>query len=68
MGFSGIGVLGLVVGLVVLVLDILAVVDIIKRPMETGMKILWVILIIWLPVIGLILYYLLGRGKQTAGS
>jgi hypothetical protein len=25
-------------------------------------------LIIWLPVIGLILYYLLGRGKQTAAS
>jgi hypothetical protein len=65
---SGIGVLGFVVGLVVLVLDILAIVDIIRRPMETGMKILWVILIIWLPVIGLILYYLLGRGKQTAGS
>jgi hypothetical protein len=65
---SGIGVLGFVVGLVVLVLDILAIVDIIRRPMETGMKILWVVLIIWLPVIGLILYYLLGRGKQTAGS
>jgi hypothetical protein len=65
---SGIGVLGFVVGLVVLVLDILAIVDCIRRPMETGMKILWVVLIIWLPVIGLILYYLLGRGKQTAGS
>ena len=43
-------------------------VDIIRRPMDTGMKILWVILIIWLPVIGLTLYYLLGRGKQTAAS
>lgn len=65
---SGIGALGLVIGLVVLVLDILAIVDIIRRPMDTGMKILWVILIIWLPVVGLILYYLLGRGKQTIAS
>jgi hypothetical protein len=52
-----------ILGLVVLVLDILAIVDCIRRPMDTGMKVLWVVLIILLPVIGLILYYLLGRGK-----
>jgi len=59
---------GGIFGLVVLVLDILAIVDCIKRPMDTGMKVLWVVLIILLPLIGLILYYLLGRGKQIAGS
>lgn len=52
-----------ILGLVVLVLDILAIVDCIRRPMDTSMKVLWVVLIILLPVIGLILYYLLGRGK-----
>jgi len=61
-GFGGI------LGLVVLVLDILAIVDCIGRPMDTGMKVLWVVLIILLPLIGLILYFLLGRGKQISGS
>jgi hypothetical protein len=55
------GPLGGIIGLVILVLDILAVVDCVKRPMETGMKVLWIVLIILLPLIGLILYYLLGR-------
>jgi hypothetical protein len=57
-----------ILGLVILVLDILAIVDCIGRPMDTGMKVLWIVLIILLPVIGLILYFLLGRGKLTAGS
>lgn len=55
------GPLGGIIGLVILVLDILAIVDCVKRPMETGMKVLWIVLIILLPLIGLILYYLLGR-------
>jgi hypothetical protein len=59
---------GGIFGLVILVLDILAIVDCIRRPMDTGMKVLWIVLIILLPVIGLILYFLLGRGKLTAGS
>jgi len=28
-----------------------------------GKKVLWIILILILPVVGLILYYLIGRGK-----
>jgi len=60
---SYIGILGLVVLALVLVLYVIAIVDIIKRPMDTGMKLLWVILILWLPVIGLILYSLLGRKR-----
>jgi RsiW-degrading membrane proteinase PrsW (M82 family) len=59
---------GGILGLVILVLDIFAIVDCIGRPMDTGMKVLWIVLIILLPVIGLILYFLLGRGKQTVGS
>jgi RsiW-degrading membrane proteinase PrsW (M82 family) len=59
---------GGILGLVILVLDIFAIVDCIGRPMDTGMKVLWIVLIILLPVIGLILYFLLGRGKLTAGS
>ena len=52
---------GGVFGLVILVLDIVAIVDCVQRSMDTGMKVLWIVLIILLPVIGLILYFLLGR-------
>lgn len=49
--------------LVVLVLDIIAIVDAIKTPMDTGKKALWVILILVLPVIGMVLYFLIGKKK-----
>lgn len=48
-------------GLVVLVLDVLAIINVVKSSFPTGKKILWIALIVLLPVIGLILYYLLGR-------
>ena len=51
------------IGLVVLVLDIVAIVDCFKRPMEAGRKALWIILIVILPLIGMILYFLLARKK-----
>ena len=57
------GAFGGIIGLIILVLDILAIIDCIKQSMGTGMKVLWIILIILLPLIGLILYFLLGRGK-----
>jgi len=52
---------GGIFGLIILVLDIVAIVDCVQRSMDTGMKVLWIVLIILLPVIGLILYFLLGR-------
>jgi len=50
-------------GLIILVLDIIAIVDILKNVSDSTKKILWIILIILLPVIGLILYYLVGKKK-----
>ena len=50
-------------GLIVLILDIVAIVDALKSSMETGKKILWVVLILILPVLGMILYFLLGKKK-----
>lgn len=49
--------------LIVLVLDIVAIIDCIQRPMDTGKKVLWILLIVLLPLVGMILYFLLGRGK-----
>ena len=51
-------------GLVILVLDIIAIVDAVKSSMDTGKKILWIVLILLLPIIGLILYFLVGKKKK----
>ena len=53
--------MGAILGIVVLVLDILAVLDVIKSSKTGGKKILWIALIVILPVVGLIAYYLIGK-------
>lgn len=53
--------MGPILGLVVLVLDIIAIVDVLKSSMDEGKKALWVILILILPVIGMALYFLIGK-------
>ena len=53
-----------ILGLIILVLDIVAIVDCLKTIKDTGKKVLWILLILILPVIGLILYYLVGK-KQA---
>ena len=50
-----------IVALIVLILDIIAIVDILKSSADTGSKALWIILILILPVIGMILYFLIGK-------
>jgi hypothetical protein len=49
--------------LVILVLDIVAIVDVIRSSMTTGKKVLWIIIILVLPIVGLILYFFIGRKK-----
>ncbi|MEI8350543.1 MAG: PLDc N-terminal domain-containing protein [Candidatus Omnitrophota bacterium] len=53
--------MGGILGLVVLVLDIIAIVDALKSSMNTGKKALWIILILILPIIGMVLYFLIGK-------
>lgn len=50
-----------IISVVLLVIWIVALVDILKSSMDTGKKILWVVLITVLPLIGVILYFLIGR-------
>lgn len=54
---------GGIFGLIVFVLDVIAIIDCVQRNMDTNKKILWCLLIIFLPIIGMILYFLLGRSK-----
>lgn len=50
--------------LVILALDIWAIINVVKSSAETGMKVLWVMLIVFLPVLGLIIWALAGpRGN-----
>ena len=52
---------GGIVGLIILALDIWAIITIIQGGGPTDKKILWIVLILILPVIGLILWLLMGR-------
>ena len=49
------------IGLIILALDIWAIINVLKSGAETGMKILWVLLIIFLPVLGLVIWAIAGQ-------
>ena len=53
--------MGGILGLVVLVLDIIAVVDVLNSSVNKEKKALWIILILVLPVVGMVLYFLIGK-------
>jgi len=57
MGFDSTG----IVGLIILALDIWAIVTIIQGGGPTDRKVLWIILILILPVVGLVRWLLLAR-------
>lgn len=48
-------------GLAILVLDALAIIEIIRSRSKGAEKILWVLLIVFLPFVGLLLWWFLGR-------
>lgn len=50
-------------GILHLVLWIIAAVEILSSRKSPGEKILWVLVILLLPLVGLIIYYVIGRGK-----
>lgn len=51
-----------IVGVLHLILWIWALIDILGSGKSAGEKILWILIVFLLPLIGLILYILLGRG------
>lgn len=55
--------MGGILGLIVIVLDIIAIIDIVKSSFETGKKLLWILLVVLLPLVGMILYFLVGKKK-----
>ena len=55
--------MGALFGLVIFILDIVAIIDIVKSSADSGKKILWALLVIFLPVVGMILYFVIGKKK-----
>jgi Phospholipase_D-nuclease N-terminal len=53
------------IGVLVFVLDIIAIVSILKSSADGATKILWMLLVILLPFIGMILYFAMGPGRRT---
>lgn len=56
---------GGIFSLLILLLDIWAIVSVVRSDATTGKKVLWVLLIVILPVLGLILWGIMGpRGNR----
>jgi hypothetical protein len=54
MQYQGLG------GLIILIADVWAIVNIFQSGADTGRKVLWTVLVIILPVLGFILWFFLG--------
>ena len=50
-----------IVGLLVLILDIIAIISILGANKDAMWKLLWILLVLFLPVIGMILYFVIGK-------
>jgi hypothetical protein len=55
-----------IIGLLVLVLDIVAIVSLLGGSASVEHKLLWTVVILLLPVLGMLLYFLLGRSSRDA--
>jgi hypothetical protein len=51
---------GGILGLVILIADIWAIVKTFESPISTGKKVLWIVLILLLPILGLIIWLIAG--------
>lgn|GEM_PF-669529 len=50
-------------GILILVLDILTIVFVVQSRKRFLVKVVWIVVILALPILGLLLYFLLGREK-----
>ncbi len=53
-----------VLGLLYLIISIVMILEIIKAEVPNSTKILWIVVILVLPYIGILLYYFIGRQKM----
>ena len=53
-------------GLLILIADLYAIIQVLGSNATTGAKLLWILLILFLPVIGFILWLLMGPGNKRS--
>lgn len=53
--------MGRLLYLIVVIIDIIVIVDIIRGNKDMEKKVLWIIAVVFLPVLGPILYYVIGK-------
>jgi hypothetical protein len=54
------------VGMVILLLDIFAIVSVLLGNSEVIRKLIWIAVILFLPLVGMVLYFLIGRSGADA--
>jgi hypothetical protein len=53
-----------ILGLILLLADIFAIIKIAQSSASTGLKIVWIAIVLILPLIGLIIWFLMGPGDK----
>lgn len=53
-----------IITVIVGILDLIAIVSVLGGTSTPGRKLLWIVVIILLPLVGLVLYYLIGRTPE----
>jgi hypothetical protein len=53
-----------IIGIIILIADIFAIIKIFKSSADTVKKVLWTLLVLILPLIGLIIWFLMGPGDK----
>src|SRR6478736_1609522 len=57
------------IGFVLLLIWVLTLVDIVRRPdLKTSSKVLWALLVLIIPIIGLIIYFIASQAPRTGDS
>lgn len=56
--------MGRFISFIILVIDVVVIFDIVKSDKDTEKKVLWTIAVVFLPVLGPLLYYFLGRRRS----
>jgi hypothetical protein len=54
-----------ILGILVLIADVYAVLQIAQSSASNGKKALWIVLVLVLPIVGVIIWYLAGPGRPT---
>jgi hypothetical protein len=53
--------MGRLIYLIVLAIDVIVVIDILRSNKDMEKKILWIIAVVFLPILGPVLYYVIGK-------